>query len=504
MEMRLRSGWGDAPGLAAPPPGAHGVAPLAVLLFLLYFSTGSVQLPLFPIIALPVAQGGLDLGGFGLAVVGTGAAIASVVSTPLIRRLEGRVGGRAELLRLALTLAAVLAAVLGVRVDGWVRTASWAAPAPGHFRLVATVEIAVLFSTYSLLNSVAIATLTALAIESLGDRGALWGRLRAFGTLGFLLACVVVGSLPRPPSRDPFCLGAAAYITSGLLCLGRFPSGASAAGRSNRDPVRWAELWAVARATGLSGLMATVILCSLLADLRPEHHGVPERAACFPFAHDGPGDRLGHGDRPPTCLAGLLEAGPRHLSPLALPRGVRRGLLEFRGRAWPRLGAPPVLRCPLGGLQLRALDDLQPNRKPSRRAGAAGGRAVGSGFVASRRDARRLDPVRRHRVGVRPAGRTRLGPLLGHLGRPGRRGDPRRPPHRGRDKLGRLPSAGARSRRWAVGRGDRRHPRWRISRWSTCRRPGRFSGELRVSFVNSRRGSEPSSRSHPRLNYYVQ
>ena len=246
---------------------------ITVLLFLLYFGPGSVNVAIYPILSLSLNQGGLGLGPIEVTVISTGSAVAAAGSVVVNRRLEKWEIPRSTLLSGVILLGALLTAVLAARIeclfDELGQDTRLASLAFG-VRIRAVLEIGTLMACWTLCNSVATAMAIAVILALLKDRVDLFCGLRASGTLGFLCACVINGSVVRPLSADPFRVATLDYLALSLFCLLGLSPISSPTRSSTPRAIELAGLGAVARQAG-PGLVLLVFLCGSLARIHDIH-----------------------------------------------------------------------------------------------------------------------------------------------------------------------------------------------------------------------------------------
>lgn len=160
-----------------------GVTPRPFVLgagYFWYFATVGVFLPFWPVY--------LQQRGFGATAIGVLLAVFYVFRTvgpPACASIADRYGRRVRLLRVAVVVAAIVAAMFQ-QVQG-------------------LLAMAVLLAVYSLLFNAVVALYDAQVLEELGPQAGRYGRLRLWGSLGFavasagagpLLARIGIGALP--------------------------------------------------------------------------------------------------------------------------------------------------------------------------------------------------------------------------------------------------------------------------------------------------------------------
>jgi Nucleoside H+ symporter len=246
---------------------------IVVLLFLLYFGPGSVNVAIYPILSLTVDQGGIGLDPIEVTFISTGSAAAAAGSIVLIRWLEKWEIPRGTLLSGVILLGAMLTAMLAARIDclfdGVAQGTGLDSLALG-VRIRAVLEIGILVACWTLCNTVATAMAIAAILAHLNERVDLFCVLRASGTLGFLCACVVSGSVVRPLSADPFRVATLDYLILSLFCLLGLAPISPPARSGARGAADRAGLGGVARQAGL-GLVSLIFLCGALARIHDTH-----------------------------------------------------------------------------------------------------------------------------------------------------------------------------------------------------------------------------------------
>ncbi len=246
---------------------------IVVLLFLLYFGPGSVNVTIYPILSLSLDQGGLGLSPIEVTFISTGSAAAAAGSIVLIRWLEKWEIPRGTLLSGVILLGAAMTAMLAARIEYLLDGAGQATGLDSlafGVRIRAVLEIGIFVACWTLCNSIATAMAIAAILAHLKERVDLFCVLRAAGTLGFLCACVVSGWVVRPLSADPFRMATLDYLVLSLFCL----LGLAPISPPTRSPARGSVervgLGAVVRQAG-PGLVSLVFLCGALARIHDTH-----------------------------------------------------------------------------------------------------------------------------------------------------------------------------------------------------------------------------------------
>lgn len=245
----------------------HPVPRLALLLFLHFFGIGALGIPFYSILTRHPLAGGLGFSGFQAACVGAAGTIAGMAAFLVVRHVEVSTLPRRWILACLYVgnglVGTGIAFALPHSVKG-IQAAlqSGAVEELSQQRGVAFVMFCALCFGYVLFANSAMALLFAASLTHLGDDTRGFYRVRAMGTLGFIVAGLVLGIVLRPVSIQPIVLSLVTFFSMAGLCLWCVPEAKRACPQPQGQAPR--QLLPAAREAGL-GVLLLVMLCAVTA-----------------------------------------------------------------------------------------------------------------------------------------------------------------------------------------------------------------------------------------------